>query len=141
MSGKAVETRPAEVIWDHRINGFVAYAEEFGLDLRGKRDPAEFTKQGMTSLPYLGASLGAQLVKNLPAMEETQWYSPWSRKESDTTERLNTHTTRYTKQVQNTLKNSTSLGLSWWCSGKESAGHIYRNTILMEVGPAKESTN
>ena len=57
----------------------------------------------------LGASLGAQLVKNLPAVQETwvwslgwedplenphgqrslEGYSPWGRKESDTTERLN----------------------------------------------------
>ena len=68
MSGKAAETRPAEVIWDHRISGLAAYAEESGLDFRGKRDPTEFTKQGMTSLPCLGASLVAELVKNLPAM-------------------------------------------------------------------------
>ena len=45
----------------------------------------------------LGASLGAQLVKNPPAMRNT-WpgefhglYSPWGRKESDTSEWLSLH--------------------------------------------------
>ena len=69
---------------------------------------------------YVGASLVAQLVKNLPAMQETwvwSWvgktpwrreriptpvfwpgefhglYSPWGRKESDTTEQLSLHFT------------------------------------------------
>ena len=42
------------------------------------------------------ASLVAQLVKNLTAMGETRvrslgWYSPWSRKESDTTDQLSLH--------------------------------------------------
>ena len=87
-------------------------------------------------LQYSWASLGAQLVKNLPAMWETWvwslgwehplekgkvptpvfWpgefhglYSPWGCKGSDTTERLSL------------LLSSVAYRLPWWLSSKESA--------------------
>ena len=66
-------------------------------------------------MTYIGASLVAQLVKNLPAMQETwvrylgwddplekgkathssilAWSSPWGHKEVDTTEQLSLHFT------------------------------------------------
>ena len=55
-------------------------------------------------------------------------YSPWGRKESDTTERLHFHFHTYTDSVCfeysisiDLFKASRDLGLPWWLSGKESA--------------------
>ena len=80
---------------------------------------------------YIWASLVAQIVKNLPAMQETQvqslerrelhptpvffpgisheqrrlvGYNPWGHKQLDTTEQLSTHTNTYTHTHTHTIQ-------------------------------------